>query len=84
MLQCHVFKEHFYVSAKFIYSLPVLALSETFFLFILKYNLELWLQNEKKIGSKYYVPVRTLYGFLYFVNQTIITEIWCIYDKEGL
>lgn len=39
---------------------------------------------KKKIGSKYYVPVRTLYGFLYFVNQTIITEIWCIYDKEGL
>lgn len=28
--------------------LPVYALSETFFLFILKYNLELWLQNEKK------------------------------------
>lgn len=40
--------------------------------------------KKKKIGSKYYVPVRTLYGFLYFVNQTIITEIWCIYDKEGL
>lgn len=43
-------KNTFYVSAKFIYSLPVHvhALSETFFLFILKYNLELWLQNEKK------------------------------------
>lgn len=41
-------KNTFYVSAKFIYSLPVYALSETFFLFILKYNLELWLQNEKK------------------------------------
>lgn len=39
---------------------------------------------KKRIESKYYVPVRTLYGFLHFVNQTIITEIWCIYDKEGL
>lgn len=62
------------------YMLYLRLFSSSFWNIIKNYDYKM----KKKIGSKYYVPVRTLYGFLHFVNQTIITEIWCIYDKEGL